>query len=430
MKILVISNLYPPYGVGGYEERCKETVDELARRGHKVSVLTSKWGNKNLKVGENIHRLLFYNLKGSVRKSERSNRLQLWKRYHQFLEMFNNRRNYKIAHEIIRIVKPDLVFIWNMARVGVMPVIAAQAQKLPVVFSVGDYWLLHLKNRICGDANSIKRKYHTVITGLNSFSQLDTRHLLVVSTPVKQTYIDNGFPDRNVDVIPRGVSSNLILPNEELRDFSCHHNKSMKLLFVGRLVSEKAPDVAIYALDILKKEYGVSNAMLDIVGDGQEDYVASLKDLVHALALDDDVNFMGKQKRSLVMNMYQNYDALLFPSRWQEPIGGTILEAMARGLPVVASRHGGPLDIVQDGVNGLLVSGDEPSELAKAVHWLFRDQDLAHRLRLNALNTIHEKFTLEGVVDQTLAYFLRVLEQEVVVMAPEKSIKSNRGRWD
>jgi len=136
MKILFITNLYPPQYIGGYELRCKETADELSKRGHHVLVLTSRQPRENYRVIGNVHRLLLYNPLGDVRKSETINSFWLRKRYYQLLGVLYNRRNYKITFELLNSVKPDLVFIWNTSSIGVLPIIACQTQGIPTVFSI------------------------------------------------------------------------------------------------------------------------------------------------------------------------------------------------------------------------------------------------------------------------------------------------------
>jgi len=411
MKILFITNLYPPQYIGGYELRCKETADELSKRGHHVLVLTSRQPRENYRVIGNVHRLLLYNPLGDVRKSETINSFWLRKRYYQLLGVLYNRRNYKITFELLNSVKPDLVFIWNTSSIGVLPIIACQTQGIPTVFSIGDYSLLDIKLRLSDMTNPIKRKYQAVITGLGDFSQLDTRHILAVSTSHKQIFVENGFLEQNINVIPRGVRSKTILPVGLLNNIPHNNDSKVMLLFVGRLVPEKAPDVAIRALAILRKSYGVDNIFLDIIGEGTSEYVSTLKNMVSDLRLEQAVNFMGHIEHSSVLDLYSHYTVLLFPSRWSEPLGATILEAMARGLLIIASKRGGPLDVIRDEENGLLVPVDDTGKMAEAIYRIIQNPGLAHKLRLAALKTIHEEYRLEKIVDRMTEYFQHILNE-------------------
>jgi glycosyltransferase involved in cell wall biosynthesis len=411
MKILFITNLYPPQYIGGYEIRCKETADELSKRGHHVSVLTGRQVFEDCRVSGNVHRLLFYNPLGDIRKSEAINSFWLQKRYYQLLGILYNQKNYSITLEFLNSTKPDLAFIWNTSSIGIQPVIACQDQGIPVAFSVGDYSLLDIKLHLSDTDSLFKRKYRSIIMGLDNFSRLDTRHILAVSTSQKKIYVENGFPEKNIIVIPRGVRSKIILPAGSLGNTrSYSDNGKATLLFAGRLVPEKAPDVAIKAVDILRKSYDVGEVRLDIVGEGTGDYLSTLRKLVSDLNLEQVVSFKGHVEHSSVIDLYSHYSALLFPSRWTEPLGGTVLEAMARGLIVIASKRGGPLDVIRDGENGLLVPVDDPAKMAEAINRLIQDQNLANMLRRAALKTIYEEYQLEQIVDRMIEYFQHILK--------------------
>lgn len=410
MKILMITDLYPPITVGGYEISCKETANELSRRDHNVIILTSKWGVESASVEGNVYRLLFFNALNDPRKHNINDLFCLRKRYRQFRWGVESRQNYKIARDFITATRPDLAIIWNMGNVGVGPVLAAQAQNVPRVFNIGDNWLLRLKSELYDEPNLVRRKFQGVINGLNDFRQLDINHLLVVSNVLKQTYIKNGFPEQNIHVIPLGIRSDLVFPIRALCDLPRNRNGTLRLLFVGRLVPEKAPDVAINALEVLKRKYGVQDVSLDIIGQGPKEYTLSLKNTVLELNLEENVNFLGWLEHSLIFDRYPDYDALLFPSRWEEPLGMTVLEAMARGLPVIASRRGGPLEIISDGENGLLVPPDEPVALAEAILRLFQNDGLTQKIRVEGIKTITGQYTLENFVDKSLEYIQAVLD--------------------
>ena len=409
MRILIVTNYYPPYDVGGYELRCKETAEQLKQRGQDVFVLTSRRRSGSSLTEENIYRLLAIDSMDD--SSDGDGPFRFGRRYRQLIWAIQGRRNYGITLKLIKTLRPHLVFIWNMGQIGVAPVRASQTQDIPVVFSIGDYWLLHVKQKLCDDSNFIKRKYWAAVMGLKDFHQLDLRHLIMNSGTLKQTYIKNGFLAESISVIPRGIKADLIIPVQRLNEAQPVRRNPIKLLFVGRIVPEKGPDVAINAVEILKNRHGEHSVKLDLIGDGSEKYILSLKNAITKLKLENDVNFKGKLGRSTVLDLYLDYDALLFPYRWEEPFGGTVLEAMARGLPVIISNHGGPLDMVCDGENGLLVPVDKPTELADAVERLVQDPALADKLRRAALHTIRQKYTLEDVVDRTIDYLQLVVSQ-------------------
>jgi glycosyltransferase involved in cell wall biosynthesis len=88
-----------------------------------------------------------------------------------------------------------------------------------------------------------------------------------------------------------------------------------------------------------------------------------------------------------VKKLYRSHDALLFPVRWDEPWGLVPLEAMASGMPVIATGRGGSGEYLRDGENSLIVPAEDPAALAAAVERLAADPDLRRRLRAGGLET-------------------------------------------
>ena len=409
MKLLMITDLYPPHHVGGYEIRCKETAEELRRRGHEVEILTSTWEADGSEVENQVHRLLESNPLNNPREVAFRDFLKLRRRYYQLKWVFNNRRNYDVTRELEKQIKPDVAFIWNMDSVGVAPLLASQHQDIHTVFSIGDFWLLRLKTELCDESAPLKRKFRNMLEGIGDFGRLDLRHLLAISTKLKQNYIKGGFPEANLTVIPRGIQSSLVVSEDRLCDNLDTSKRTQSLLFIGRIVSEKAPDVAVRALSLLVNKYGMTGIRLDLIGEGRGAYASELRQMVSNLNLDQNVRFLGWLEHDRILDLYLAYDVLLFPSRWEEPGGGTILEAMARGLPVIASSRGGALDVIRDGKNGLMVPADDPTALAEAILRLIQNDNLVQKIRHEAIKTIRDRFTLERVVDLDLQYIERVL---------------------
>jgi glycosyltransferase involved in cell wall biosynthesis len=410
MRILIISDMYPPYYEGGYELRCKETADEISRRGHQVFVLTSWWGLDHTKIEGNIYRILSIDpTRWQPSRSDSFDPFRLRKRFRQLKWAYDCRRNFHITRELISSLKPDVVFIWNMTNLGINPILAAQDMGIPTIYSLGIDWLCSLKKDLYLEPSLLKRKYREAISGIKSYQTLDLRHLITNSEALKQVYVKNGFSDKDIAVIPRGIPSNIVIEN--VNQVVLPKSNTVRLLFVGRVVSVKAPDDAIKAIAILDGKVGNRYIELDIIGTGQEEYIRELKELITVLNMESHVKFLGWLEHAEILNLYSYYDALIFPSRWEESFGVVIIEAMARGLPVIATNRGGNPEIITDDVNGLLVPADHPDRLAEAIDRLFQEDGLAKRLRTAALNTIHEKFELERIVDRFMLYFQTVLEQ-------------------
>ena len=411
MRILIVTDLYPPHFVGGYELKCKLHAEELARRGHDVSILTSTWRDgKEDVLEDNVSRLLHTGRDSQPLHLQKMLPIpsSLCKRYDQLKRMFASRKNYRVAHNAIVAMNPDLVYAWQLDDVTIGPVVAAQDQGIPTVFRLDDYWLANLKKEICLDSNPLKRRYRAMINGLQDFNSIDFSHMLVVSRSVKKSYVEVGFLAQNITVMPEGVSSDIILgidnlPNPTAKDY-------FRMVYVGRLVHQKGTHVVLEALEHLIGEMGISNIRLDIIGVGPSDYIEKLKNMTVKLGLKAYVEFVGFVEHQHVLARFLEYNAVLIPSLWEEPLSGTIAEAMARGLPVIATDRGGNPEIIFDGENGLLANLFDIEEIAAKGIQVLKDPAAYRPLGRAAEAMIAERYSLEAVLPKMLAMYERAIE--------------------
>ena len=173
--------------------------------------------------------------------------------------------------------------------------------------------------------------------------------------------------------------------------------EDIQLLFVGRLRVEKGLLVLLKALDLLVNEQGQvrPSLHLNIFGTGDQVYVDELQTFLREKNLTRFVTFHGKVPQDELIGYYDRSDIMLVPSLWQEPFGLVIAEAMARGLPVIASNIGGPAEILTHEVNGLLIEPGDEHALASAIIYLLENPDKRIRLAQAARVRAQERFTIE-----------------------------------
>jgi len=167
--------------------------------------------------------------------------------------------------------------------------------------------------------------------------------------------------------------------------------REKRVLYIGALVRQKGVDLLLRAFKELKRER--PDAGLVIAGDGPER--EALERLAAELEL-RDVQFLGYVQE--LDRLFTTGSVLALPSR-EEGLGIVLLEAMARGVPVVASRTGGIPEIVVHGSNGLLFTRGSVPELAKALAELLGSDERWSRLSRNALATAR-RFTWEKAVEE------------------------------
>jgi glycosyltransferase involved in cell wall biosynthesis len=151
------------------------------------------------------------------------------------------------------------------------------------------------------------------------------------------------------------------------------------LVFAGRLTPAKDLGVLLRALA------EVPEATLTLVGDGAER--APLEALAAQLGLERRVRFLGARPRAEVLGLMAAADAVVLTSAWENFPHG-LVEALAMGTPVVATRVGGVPEIVADGENGLLAEPGNPQAFAAAVDRVLGDDELRARLRAAAAPSV------------------------------------------
>jgi colanic acid/amylovoran biosynthesis glycosyltransferase len=197
--------------------------------------------------------------------------------------------------------------------------------------------------------------------------------IVAVSRDMRRQLCDLGAPPHKVHVIPCGVDP---LPVGE-----APARLSGLLLWVGRFVEKKQPELALRAF--AQAHADAPGLRLAMIGDG--DLRPACESLVAALGLGAAVSFLGAQPAHSVAETMQHAEALLLSSGRaadgdSEGLPIVLLEAMAAGLPVVATRHAGILDAVQDGIEGLLYDSGDAAGLAAGLLRLHRDPALRQRL--------------------------------------------------
>ena len=163
---------------------------------------------------------------------------------------------------------------------------------------------------------------------------------------------------------------------------------------VGRLASGRVKgfDLIVIAASLLERM--VPNVHVVIAGDGPRR--PFLEDIARRLHISERVHFIGSAEDVRVPLGVM--DVFVFPSRWPEGFGLTLIEAMAAGKAVVATRIGAVSDIVRHDVDGWLVPPEDPTALAEGIAHLLQDRAAAARLGRQAQQRVAQEFTLDRMV--------------------------------
>ena len=381
-RILVITNMYPPHHLGGYELSCRDVMDRLRERGHEVEVLTTDMRLPSVEDppherAHGVHRdLKFY-----------------WDDHRllspPFLRKLTiERGNQRALESAIARHRPDVVSAWAMGAMSLGLLTTVVDRGIPLVLNLGDEWPWYGPN-------------------IDAWMRPLLAHPLVARAVRIATGVPTSLPDLGEraawcyvsGMIRRSVESKsrwrpriagVTYSGFDAADFPILDEPPperpwrWRLLHVGRLDERKGVHVAIRALAHLPAE-----ATLDIIGRGDERYAATLRGLAGELGLGDRVRF-SVTGRDELRNRYREADVCVFPTVWEEPFGLVPLESMACGTPVVATGTGGSGEFLIDGANCLIVPPEDHDATASAVAKLAGDPGLRADLVAGGLRTARE----------------------------------------
>ncbi len=387
MRILVVTNLYPPHHIGGYELGCHDVVKALQARGHAVHVLTSRFRLSDDPVTEaGVERELQY--VGGPADGR-----------HQKM------RECRVLSRVVREQRPDVVYFWNQAGLSHWLPMMARLLRCRMAFFLSDThfvswrvgafltrWALH------GSAAFPARTIRAVFGGT----------FLIRGWPVMRNQpchfasrFLRGCADRagiavaeDTSIVAHwGIDPRNFAPPQESRW------PLNRLLYVGQLIPQKGVHTAIAALALLAREPAFASMSLSVAGGGMHpEYEKELRALAVQSGLGERVHFLGKIPRPELPEVYAKHDVLIFPSEWDEPFAITPLEAAAAGLAIVGTTTGGSGEFFRHGETAMTFAAGDPEDCARALRQLCGDRSLAETIRAHAHREVTERFTIDNMV--------------------------------
>jgi glycosyltransferase involved in cell wall biosynthesis len=218
-------------------------------------------------------------------------------------------------------------------------------------------------------------------------------HVIVAnSSAAADSLLREGVPDARIRVIPNGV-------NLERFAFPRSVRPVRTILTVANLRREKAHEVLFGAIARVAPRHPALR--LRLAGDGPR--AAELRALAASLGVADRITFLGH--RDDVSALLEDADAFVLPSR-SEAFPNSVMEAMASGLPVIASAVGGLLELVYSGRTGVLVPVDDRGALADAIDSLIADPERAHALGEAARAEIAHRYSFDRMVQSFEEFYV------------------------
>lgn len=373
MKVAIFSDTFPPQ-INGVANVVYQSAKNLTALGHSVWVFTvcQKSQSKSFWAEEKINVTILPSIPAGAYRGERLS-LPVGKAFRRLKEF-----------------QPDVIDIHTPFGVGWEAVWAARKLKKPLVgthHTFYDHYLKHIK----ADFNWVKKFSWKYTAMFYNFCDL----VLSPSHSLAQTLTQKGLK-KPIEVLQNSIETDFFVPAPDKKtkdnlkkEFGI---KGKSIVYMGRVSYEKSIDQVLKAFALLaKKEPSLT---LMIVGDGPEK--KKLEKLAAKLGIENKVIFTGLLRGENLVHALQASDIFVTASK-SENMPLSVLEAMSCGLPVVAAGEKGLIEIIKDGVNGFLVTADNPSGLAKKILQLLNDESLLKEFsqasRTQAMNYSKETVT-------------------------------------
>lgn len=396
MRILIVSNTYPPADISGVGALVYELAHRFGDGGHRVRVIT------RVAPADDAYAVPAHGPK-------------------MLFPLFAAWSYLRLAtadgYDIVHVHESDgcLVALWlrltRLLRSSATPRLVATLQ-VTYVQERRAVRPVTANGKIVSTPTASERIFAWLRAPLHSaLGRLTARLADSVVTASRQTATeiaeDYGVEPRVV--IPNGVPRWLTredcataadLPDPDLG------GRSPVVLFVGRLRTRKAVAVLLEGFAHLLE--AAPGAQLILAGDGE--HRATLERRAEALGITAATRFLGAVARAQLDPWYRAADIFCLPSTY-EGFPVAILEAMAAGLPVVATSVSGIPEAIEDGVTGLLVEPEDASGLAQALGQLAHDAALRSEMGRNARRSLRQKFSIETVAAAYLEHFETLLPE-------------------
>jgi phosphatidylinositol alpha-mannosyltransferase len=234
------------------------------------------------------------------------------------------------------------------------------------------------------------------------FTRLDR---IIAVSKAAQDFADRMFPGK-YQIIPNGIDLKRF---DRISEATTGPDRKLNILFVGRLDKRKGFPYLLEAFIKIKPDY--PNLQLSVVGPFEAKACQPYQKLAQAQGV-TDIEFMGYVSPEQLPNFYHSADIFCAPSIGFESFGIVLLEAMAAGVPIVASDIAGYRAVISDGQEGLLVPPAQPEALAQALRQLLDQPDRRRQMGQSGRLRAHQ-FSWNLVVHQVLEVYKDALQDKV-----------------
>lgn len=386
MKILLCTQLYPPLLYGGGEYIFSKWAQELARRGHEVSVITQRIeGTKRFEKKGGIK---IYRVEPKLSYSGALYTIGLRKNLGFLFSCFN---------KILKIGKDYDIIHSNTFVPAIAGQYASRILKKPHIITIHDVYLQQDKKFWSQWAE--QRKINPLIKIMGPFLEksvlrLNPNLIHTVSETSKNDLISCKIPEQKIRIIPNGID----LKEYEIPKAS---KKAGQFCYIGRLVFYKNLETVIRAIKTINCRFLIAG-----VGPDEE----RLKKLAKELGIEKKVIFLGRISNNEKIKLLKESRFLVQPSVI-EGFGITIIEAFACKTPVISSNVMPLPELVKDNLNGFTVPAFGIQEWKKTIKIMLKSPNLCKKLGNNSYKFVKDNYSIEKVVDKLESLYEELINE-------------------
>lgn len=391
VDVLVISNLYPPIQIGGYEIAAADIVEGLREFGIRIHVLTSNY--KADKVAEEEP--------GVSRTLELANDWFAPKRTDDAEKI---QRNYMTMQKILQQYRPRVVYVWNICFLGDGVAVVPCEQNIPVVHHVMGYDLLSYRCPLSGLRLLMARFFRKSMQQRRGKGDLRANHLsniIFISRYMQHYYKRLGVNPHVTEVVYPGILCEQVSVRTEypvLLD-------SVNIVYSGQIAKHKGVFELHSAMELVAAQLPDYTLHLTLYGDGPSEVIERM-----LAPASFQISHKGFVERAQLYQELCSQHIGVFTSLWDEPFGIAQVELMAAGLPILSSAKGGSSEAVCDGKTAMVYNAMDPEQLAaKMIHLIKNYSTVGQRLGIAAAEATRCRFSRSMSIERVRNVLDRVI---------------------
>lgn len=417
MKVLLPTEYYPPFVMGGGEISTKLLAEGLAREGVEVHVLTPNYESfsNTVSEGKSVHLHRFRSIRRFLHRGRKAFQVSYRRRRPLFYWLLSKYIRFSAREFSKRISKLherenfDLIHAQNLESILGLNLAGV---KCPRIAHIRDFGLFCMNRgkliggRLCSSCsiNDIRACLGTGRFFAGSiWNELNWRrahsgfdHYIAISNFVAGELGKEGIPDEKISIVYNPIG------DEEISHLSRKEaKKSLGLdyekvaLFVGDLTEAKGAHL------LPKLARKMPNVNFVVVGDGP------LSGLFEERP--NNLHYRGHVPHEEVKHYFRAADILLVPSLWHEPFGRVVVEGQINSTPVVASKTGGILELVGDGKTGLLTEPGKLKDLVEKLSLLLENAKLRDKMGEKGRKIAKERFKTKIIMRRMVEVYRKIL---------------------